>query len=486
MSGAAAGQRRSEPVWRQALRPPVADPRFWVIQAIVLCLAAAHFALDIVSVAEPTTIPAGVPVALLLAPVGYAALRYGLAGSAATALWATLLWLPDLVLPHDRGHAGNDAIELAIVLAVAVFVGYHIDLERLERAHAHRARSAQQAAEARYGQLFETNAAPILVADSDGVIVDANPAAVALLPGDLTGRSLRDILPVNPDRDAATTGQIIPVPAGDADVRYFRVDVARTPAGPGDGQPLTQLVLQDVTEERAEGNRAHRFAELLLMVQEEERTRIAQDLHDEPLQLLVQLARTLEALATSDAMGAGALAQRLEGARDQTIDVASRLRSVMAGLRPPALQQLGLVAALRGLFADIADTAFVHADLRVSGEPARLPAEVELAAFRISQEAVHNAAQHAQASHLCLTLTFADDELCLRVADDGRGFDTSAADRQLAAGHLGLLGMRERAALAGGQLAVRSSPGQGTVIEVTFPIGSGAADAGRQGITDRG
>lgn len=73
--------------------------------------------------------------------------------------WATLLWLPDLLLPRDRGHVGNDLIELAWVIAVAVFVGCHIDRERLERAKADRARSEQQAVEVRYRQLFDTNTA---------------------------------------------------------------------------------------------------------------------------------------------------------------------------------------------------------------------------------------------------------------------------------------------------------------------------------------
>jgi signal transduction histidine kinase len=470
MNDARSGRHRWQLVWHKALRPPVADPRFWVIQAIVLGLAGLHLALD-VAPAEPTAVPVGVPVALLLAPISYAALRYGLAGSAATALWATLLWLPDLLLPRDRGHPGNDLIELALVLAVAVFVGYHIDVEQLERGRAQQARSAQQAAEARYRQLFDTNAAPILVADDQGMILDANPAARALLPGRLIGVSVPDILPVDAACHGRATGQIIGVPATDIGVRQYRVDVAQTEDRPGNSQRLTQLVLQDVTAERAEGDRAHRFAELLLKVQEAERRRIAQELHDEPLQLLVQLARTLEAIAATSANAADGLAPSLEDARNQTIDVASRLRTVVAGLRPPALEQLGLVPALRGLVADLAEVAPVPSDVQVTGEPARLPAEVELAAFRIAQEAVNNAIQHAGAGHLLLTLIFDAAGLRLRIADDGRGFDATAVDRQLAAGRLGLLGMRERAALAGGQLTVTSDPGRGTVVEVAFPGG---------------
>src|SRR5579859_4567370 len=105
---------------------------------MVTGLAAAHLTTDLVFKTGSNVLPGGIPVALLLVPVGYAALRHGLPGSIATALWAIVLWLPDLLLPHDQGHIGNDVIELALVTAAAAFVGHHIDAERLERARVHR------------------------------------------------------------------------------------------------------------------------------------------------------------------------------------------------------------------------------------------------------------------------------------------------------------------------------------------------------------
>jgi signal transduction histidine kinase len=383
-------------------------------------------------------------------------------------VWATLLWLPDLLLPRDRGHVGNDVIELALVIAVAGFVGYHIDAERLARAQEQQARSEQRAAEARYQQLFDSNAAPILVTDPSGTIVDANPAARALAAGDVIGRPVQDVLGVGLGGLDGGPGHVITISAPQAGLRDYRVNRAGIPARSAEG-PLTQLVLEDVTEERAEGHRVHRFAGLLLEVQEEERRRIAQELHDEPLQLLIHLARSLERLETTP-QDAAALADGFEAARRQSLDIATRLRAVVAGLRPPALEQLGLAPALRGFLADVREAASVRADLRVSGAENRLPPEIELAAFRIAQEAVNNVIRHSSASRLLLTLAFGDGGLCLSVADDGRGFDPSALDG-LPAGRLGLLGMRERAALAGGRLTVRSAPGQGTIIEAIFPAG---------------
>ncbi len=463
---------RWSPIARQVLRPPLRDLRFWLVQAVVVGLVMTHLALDIVLSAEPSSIPAGVPVALLLAPVSYAALRYGLSGSVATALWATLLWLPDLLLPDNRGHPGNDLIELALVIVVAVFVGHHIDAERAEHARAQRAATGQQVAEARYRQLFHTNAAPILVTSEQGTVLDANPAARALVRGAIVGRGVSEILAGGPALAAGRPGQVIAMPVADSGVRYYRVNVAEVPTNPGQ-EPVRQLVLQDITEDRVEGDRAHRFAELLLKVQEEERRRIARELHDEPLQLLVHLARMIERLEADPAARPDGLA----GARDQILDIAARLRAVVAGLRPAALEQLGLVAALRGFLADVAEATDLHTDLMVCGEPVRLAPDLELSAYRVTQEAANNVIRHADAGNLTVTVVFTDREVRIRVADDGRGFDPGAVDAQRGTGHLGMPGMHERAALAGGQLTVSSQPGRGTVIEVVLPVAEHPAES---------
>jgi signal transduction histidine kinase len=445
------------------LRPPLREPRFWIVQAVVVALAAAHLIIDITSKAEPSAVPAGLPVALLLAPVLYAALRYGLPASVATAIGATVLWLPDLLLPRDQGHVANDSVELGLVIAVAVFVGYHIDAERVERTHARQARSGQRAAEARYQQLFNTNAAPILVVGESGEILDANPAARALVTGDVEGEPVTGVLGLSTSDSA---GRVIAISAPQGGPRMYRVDVARVPAAPGEEQ-VTQLVLEDITAEIAEGNRVHRFAELLLHVQEEERRRIAQELHDEPLQLLIHLARSLERLETTP-QTPSTMSDGLQGARNQAIGIAFRVRTVLAGLRPPALDQLGLVPALRGLLAEVADASGIAADLHVTGRGVRLPPQLELGTFRIAQEAVNNVIRHAGATKLLVTLSFSEHALTLTVSDDGSGFDPGELDSRLLPGSMGLLGMRERAALAGGVLNIRSAPGQGTTVMATF------------------
>jgi signal transduction histidine kinase len=450
---------------RQALRPPWYDVRFWVVQAMVIGFAGLHYGSDAALAARLNTIPAGLPVVLLVVPVGYASLRYGLSGSVATAAWATLLWLPDLLLPHGEGHLGNDLVELAVVISVAAFVGYYIDKERSERDQLVRSEGEHRASETRYRQLFDTNAAPILVLGQDGTILEANPAAAALDAEPLMGRPVTDVLGC--DLAALGAGGAVIAVSRDGYPRDYRVAAAPVAAA---CPPLIQLVLQDVTEELAVGRRARTFTDLLLRAQEEERHRIARELHDEPLQLIVSLARALERADDGESLPPR-LAAEFEDARNQTLDVAARLRDVVRGLRPPALAQLGLLAAVRGFLVAAGEASGMRTYLKVTGQESRLPADLELGAFRIVQEAVNNAIRHSGADQLRVNARFSGTALRLSVADNGCGFDHAALTTHPPADRLGLLGMRERAILLGGRLTVRSAGG-GTTVELVLPAAS--------------
>jgi len=436
---------------------------------MVLLIAGVHLLVDLHVSAETGAFPSGLPVALLILPVGYAALHYGLAGSAATGIWATLAWLPDLVLPKDQGHAGGDLVNLALVLAVAFFFGQHIEAERLAHSRVERATVERLAAEARYRQLFETNRSPILVLEDNGRVSDANPAARALLGEDVVGRSSKELF----NGDAALdeqAGRVLYLPDG----RDYRLDLVSLPAGTG--EPSTQVIFEDVTEERSEGRRATRYAELVVEAEEDQRRRLSRELHDEPLQLFLHLARRLESLGGTPGLP-GAVAGSLGEARMQALDAAARLRTLARDLRPPALDELGLAAALSSFLTDVEDEAGLVATFKVTGTEARLAPEIELGAFRIVQEAVRNTLRHAEASQLLVTVGFETDGLALSVSDNGRGFVVDGLGEQ-ASGHLGLLGMRERTRLLGGRLEVRSAPGQGTVVDATVPLGTPRRERG--------
>lgn len=456
---------------RRAARPPVQELRFWVIQLVVATIAGLHLLVDMRAPAQMGAFPAGIPVALLIVPVGYAALRYGLAGSAATGVWAVLLWLPDLLLPPNEGHSGGDVVDLLLILVVAFFFGQHIDAERHARARVEQATAEALAVEARYRVLFETNGAPILVLDAKDAVIDANPAAREAFGPDVVGRPSAAIL-AGAGAHGQIAGQVLTLANG----HDFRVDLVPVPAST-DG-PSVQMIFEDVTEERNEGRRATHYAALVVGAEEEQRRRLARELHDEPLQLFLHLARRIELLAQApgvpDDVSAG-----LSEIRRHALDAAARLRTLSRDLRPPALDRLGLVPALRSLTTDLEEEVGLDIRMTVTGAQCRLSPDVELGAFRIVQEALRNVVRHAGTDTCDVTVAFEPETLRVQVSDGGSGFEpTQLDDPRLA--HLGVLGMRERSRLLGGELTVRSHPGQGTVVTASLPLHSQVGDAGVQ------
>ncbi len=207
---------------------------------------------------------------------------------------------------------------------------------------------------------------------------------------------------------------------------------------------------------------------------EEERKRIARELHDETAQSLAGLMLRLRlARATKDEE---ARQRVLDTVRDELAIAAERVREIAMGLRPPALEMLGLGAALRSYAATVADTARVDIDVRAEDVRGLISEEAELAVYRIVQAALSNVARHASARHAHVSLHPRDGVVQVRVDDDGCGFDV---DEVLAApdAGLGLAGMQERAAYLAGHVHIRSEPGRGTRIEVEIPYQETVAHA---------
>jgi signal transduction histidine kinase len=197
----------------------------------------------------------------------------------------------------------------------------------------------------------------------------------------------------------------------------------------------------------------------LLEVQEEERGRLARDLHDDIGQALTALKIQLESRARTEECIA-TVSHTLE-----------RVRQLSLSLRPLQLDDLGLVAALRSHLDRQTGIGGLTPHFDAADAPRGVAPEVETACFRVAQEAINNVLRHARARNLWLRLFTAGGRLALSVRDDGSGFDLEAARRRGAAGaSLGLVGMEERVALADGTLELRSSPGQGTVLLATFPL----------------
>jgi signal transduction histidine kinase len=205
--------------------------------------------------------------------------------------------------------------------------------------------------------------------------------------------------------------------------------------------------------------------------QEEERKRLARELHDETVQSLIALDQKIQMARKALGRDPQACASRLDELRAMTTDIVEKVRRFSRNLRPIYLEDLGLIPALEMLTRDAGGEGKLVTACCVTGEPKRLSAEREMALYRLVQEALNNVTAHANASRADVTITFVGDEVSVTIADDGVGFAIPDRPGELAeAGHYGVLGMRERAELAGGWLSIESEPGHGTRIEIRLPI----------------
>ena len=210
------------------------------------------------------------------------------------------------------------------------------------------------------------------------------------------------------------------------------------------------------------------FDRLLMTSREEERASLSRDLHDGPVQSLIAVNYQLGLVSSA---GDGAL---MESARDGIKEVIFDLRSLCAELRPPMLDTMGLGATLRDLAREWSAQNNIPVDIRQSPDAAlrTLPAEIAVNLYRIAQEALSNIARHAEARHVEISLNWDDGSSVLEmvIADDGKGFVFDPAGLGIAEGHQGLINMRERVGMFGGEWHLETGPGQGTRVSATWHI----------------
>ncbi|HYA00645.1 MAG TPA: histidine kinase [Candidatus Binatia bacterium] len=201
---------------------------------------------------------------------------------------------------------------------------------------------------------------------------------------------------------------------------------------------------------------------------EEERMRIARDMHDGPAQSMANLVLQAEILERLISRDPQLVVNELADFKDGVRGVLDETRRLIFDLRPMTLDDLGLVPTLRKLTNDY-DRGGLVTSLRVMGEEVRLPGALEPTLFRIIQEAMNNAKKHARAKNVEVVVAFQPHAVSAIVRDDGVGFDVAAAEARADAGkHLGMISMRERAELEKGRLEIRSQIGKGTEIRVGF------------------
>jgi len=220
--------------------------------------------------------------------------------------------------------------------------------------------------------------------------------------------------------------------------------------------------------------------EQVIATQEEERRRIARELHDETSQSLASLVVGLKAAQAALSIDPARSEEILLGLRASVSQTVKELHNIIYDLRPTLLDDLGLIPALRWYAGSRLEACGIEVELEVEGSARRLPPEVETVLFRIAQEAVTNVVRHAGASRVRLGLRFGAEEVAIHVRDNGRGFEArETMDAKVERQGFGLLGIQERATLLGGRFEVQSQPGKGTDLRVWVPLSSLRGDDGQ-------
>jgi len=343
----------------------------------------------------------------------------------------------------------------------------------------------------------------VVVIDEKQDIVYFNPAAEVIFgcpAGDVLGKPLSRFIPErlrNAHRGhveeygrhyekARTMGADRVVMALRADGREFPVDATISRVD-NHGQPRFMVLLRDVTErvrmqnelraslenqKRAEADlresrdSLRELSAALQSIREEEKTRIARELHDELGQALTALKMEASAIADELEPDQAVLARRATGMKQLIDQTVASVRRISADLRPVMLDNLGLAPTLEWLVRTVAARSGLEIDLFMPDEDLGVSGDAATAIFRIVQEALTNVVRHAGASHVHVEVVRVGGDVRVRVVDDGHGISESD---QRKARSFGLLGMRERAYVLGGGFHIKSSNSDGTTVEATIP-----------------
>jgi two-component system sensor histidine kinase UhpB len=230
--------------------------------------------------------------------------------------------------------------------------------------------------------------------------------------------------------------------------------------GVGETEEVERIELAFLRMMRRLEAERRRAGSAALQAQEEERARVARDLHDEVNQSLTGLLLRLEAAREA---APPELEPELAATKALANQAMRELLSLARQLRPTALDDLGLVAAIAGQVEQLAHSE-IEAELSEQGDFSDLDSDVQLVVYRVAQEALSNAARHSEAERIRVTLRRSERGVELEVIDGGRGFAFEQSERGL-----GIAGMRERALLVGGELTIESRPSQGTTIRLSVP-----------------
>jgi PAS domain S-box-containing protein len=238
------------------------------------------------------------------------------------------------------------------------------------------------------------------------------------------------------------------------------------------GRPCVLAVAEDVTERKQAEEALSSVSQRLIEAQEQERTRIARELHDDINQRLALLAIELERLKDIPLDAFATIHDQAEHLFNRTSEICTDVQALSHELHSSKLDYLGIVAATRGFCTELAEQKGVQIDFAHSDVPADLPRDISLCLFRVLQESLHNAVKYSGVGHFEVQMHFASGVIQLTIRDSGVGFDPQVVMNSRG---LGLVSMRERANLVKGSVSISSKPTGGTEINVQVPVAVDAA-----------
>jgi PAS domain S-box-containing protein len=337
-----------------------------------------------------------------------------------------------------------------------------------------------------YRAIFDASPDGCLVVDREGAIRASNPRMEELFgwsSAELAGQSVDMLVPsllrkaheahrarFVADPHNRPMGVGLDLRGQRKDGTTFPIEISLSPWTTDPGDLCVICTLRDVGDYR----RLQNFSEGALRATEDERQRIARELHDDTAQRLATLMLRIRRLAHESEPEARI--ELLEEIRDEIVDAAEGVKRMARGLRPPEIEELGLALAITAHVRSLREGASFDVETELDSVDPYLGVTAKLALYRIVQEALSNARRHANATHVRLRLFREGTTVVAEVLDDGRGFLSSKVVE--GGGGLGLVGMRERASMVGGRLTIDSAPERGTKVRVTVPFQESGGEDG--------
>jgi PAS domain S-box-containing protein len=373
--------------------------------------------------------------------------------------------------------------EVSLLTGIGNQIGVAVENAQLYQ-HEREFAEQLQSSEERYRKLFQNAHDAIWLQDLEENIIAANDSFVSL-----TGYSLDELQNIKASYVISTddethsdftkeefqkntsTERLSEATLVRKDNTEAYVQLSTSPVFSDGKLVALQYIARDVTEEKRMRENERFYLQRVTMAQEEERKRIARELHDDTVQELIALSRELDELGAKTSGLPEQEKERLDRLWQQTDGIIAGVRRLSQDLRPATLDRLGLLPSLDWLASNVKDYSNIAVEVVTEGDEHRLDPDIELVLFRIVQEALSNVWRHSQATAAQITVVFDTRRIRIIVEDDGKGFLVPKGIGDLAKdGKLGLAGMQERVRLLNGTVTVASKQDEGTVVTVDVPI----------------